>query len=77
MALDKTWYTEEWAGQGSAISLKTVKKVPILGDVPILGWFFRTTLTNREERELLIVVSPEILLAAANVLPRLPSDGMR
>jgi spermidine synthase len=27
MALDKTWYTEEWAGQGSAISLKTVKKL--------------------------------------------------
>ena len=27
MALDQSWYTEEWAGQGSAISLKTVKKV--------------------------------------------------
>ena len=57
--------------------LKTVKKVPFLGDVPILGWFFRTTLTNREERELLIVVSPEVLLAAASALPKLPTDGMR
>lgn len=27
MALDKTWYTEEWAGQGSAISLKVRKKI--------------------------------------------------
>ena len=27
MALDKTWYTEEWAGQGSAISLKIEDKV--------------------------------------------------
>lgn len=27
MALDETWYTEQWAGQGSAISLKIVKKV--------------------------------------------------
>lgn len=27
MTLDQSWYTEEWAGQGSAISLKTVKKV--------------------------------------------------
>lgn len=27
MALDKTWYTEEWAGQGSAISLKIKDKV--------------------------------------------------
>jgi spermidine synthase len=27
MALDLTWYTEQWAGQGSAISLKIAKKV--------------------------------------------------
>ena len=27
MALDKNWYTEEWAGQGSAISLKIKNKV--------------------------------------------------
>jgi len=27
MSLDQTWYTEQWAGQGSAISLKIVKKL--------------------------------------------------
>jgi spermidine synthase len=27
MSLDNRWYTEEWAGQGSAISLKISKKV--------------------------------------------------
>lgn len=27
MTLDNSWYTEEWAGQGSAISLKTAKKL--------------------------------------------------
>ncbi|MDH5512362.1 MAG: polyamine aminopropyltransferase [Gammaproteobacteria bacterium] len=27
MSLDKSWYTEEWAGQGSAISLKIKDKV--------------------------------------------------
>ena len=27
MSLDKNWYTEEWAGQGSAISLKIKSKV--------------------------------------------------
>ena len=27
MSLDKSWYTEEWAGQGSAISLKITKKL--------------------------------------------------
>ena len=27
MALDDSWYTEQWAGQGSAISLKLRDKV--------------------------------------------------
>jgi len=27
MTLDQTWYTEEWAGQGSAISLKLARKL--------------------------------------------------
>jgi spermidine synthase len=27
MALDQSWYTEQWAGQGSAISLKIAKKL--------------------------------------------------
>ena len=27
MSLDSSWYTEQWAGQGSAISLKIAKKV--------------------------------------------------
>jgi len=27
MSLDQTWYTEQWAGQGSAISLKIAKKL--------------------------------------------------
>src|SRR5262245_1668951 len=27
MTLDKDWYTEQWAGQGSAISLKIKKKL--------------------------------------------------
>ena len=27
MSLDKSWYTEEWVGQGSAISLKIKSKV--------------------------------------------------
>ena len=27
MALDNSWYTEQWAGQGSAISLKVAKRL--------------------------------------------------
>lgn len=41
-----------------------VKKVPILGDVPGLGYFFRTTTESVTKNELLIFVTPKILLDA-------------
>ena len=53
---------------------KSLKRVPILGQIPVLGWFFSTTRTDRVEHELLIVVSPEMLTAAATRMPPLPTD---
>ncbi len=38
-----------------------VDKVPFLGDLPVLGYFFRHTLQSDERRELLIFVTPKIL----------------
>jgi len=38
-----------------------VDKVPFLGDIPVLGYFFRHTLKGDERRELLIFVTPKIL----------------
>ncbi|HTM58615.1 MAG TPA: pilus assembly protein N-terminal domain-containing protein [Candidatus Udaeobacter sp.] len=52
---------------------KSRKRVPILGEIPILGWFFTTTLTSKVEHELLIVVSPE-MLTASNHMPPMPTD---
>ncbi|MDT8439192.1 MAG: type IV pilus secretin PilQ [Wenzhouxiangellaceae bacterium] len=37
------------------------RKVPVLGDVPVLGVLFRNRLTSDEKRELLIFVTPTIL----------------
>ncbi len=39
----------------------TVKKIPILGDIPILGEFFKHTSKTKEKRELIILLTPEIL----------------
>ena len=39
----------------------SVTKVPLLGDVPILGYLFRTNSTVNNKRELLIFVTPKIL----------------
>ena len=38
-----------------------VTKVPLLGDLPLLGYLFRTNNTVNNKRELLIFVSPRIL----------------
>lgn len=39
----------------------SVSKVPLLGDVPLLGYLFRTTKKEDTKRELLIFVTPQIL----------------
>lgn len=36
-------------------------KIPFLGDVPVLGWLFKSTNKNRKKNELMIFVTPEIL----------------
>ncbi len=36
-------------------------KVPLLGDIPLLGWLFRSTSVVNEKDELLIFVTPKIL----------------
>lgn len=39
----------------------TVDKVPLLGDIPILGALFRSTQTNNERREVIVLLTPQIL----------------
>ncbi|WP_298443289.1 type IV pilus secretin PilQ family protein [uncultured Ferrimonas sp.] len=41
---------------------QTVTKVPILGDIPYMGWLFRTTNDFSEKSELLIFVTPKIVI---------------
>jgi type IV pilus assembly protein PilQ len=40
---------------------KGVSKVPLLGDIPIIGAFFRSTLASKTRNELLIFVTPRIV----------------
>ena len=41
--------------------LATVRKWPIVGDLPLIGQFFRANGTNRTKSELVIMVTPQIL----------------
>lgn len=40
---------------------ETVAKVPFLGDLPILGFLFRSKSTSRQRQELLVFVTPKIM----------------
>jgi general secretion pathway protein D len=42
----------------------TVNKIPILGDIPLLGWLFKTKSTRREKTNLMIVLTPRIIRGA-------------
>jgi len=39
----------------------TVNKVPLLGDIPLIGWLFRNTQVTNNKDELLIFVTPKIM----------------
>jgi pilus assembly protein CpaC len=41
--------------------LRTMDKIPVLGDIPILGFFFRSQRTRQDRTELLVLVTPHIL----------------
>ncbi|WP_039726926.1 AMIN domain-containing protein [Leptolyngbya iicbica] len=39
----------------------SVSKIPILGDIPILGSLFRSTVNDNQRQELIVLLTPEIL----------------
>jgi len=41
-----------------------VSKVPLLGDIPLLGWFFKSKSTTRQKTNLMIILTPRIIRGA-------------
>ena len=41
---------------------KSVKKIPFLGDLPVIGMFFRSTGTQKSKEEMVIMLTPQILI---------------
>lgn len=39
----------------------TVNKVPLLGDIPVLGWLFKTKSESVDRRELLVFITPRLM----------------
>ena len=40
---------------------QVVRKWPVLGDIPLIGQFFRQSSNSRDKRELVILVTPRII----------------
>ena len=55
-------------------TVRLVRKVPILGEIPLLGTFFKSVRTQTTEKDLLAVIDPE-LVGGANAMPALPTDA--
>jgi len=64
------------AGLISSEDIKGVSKLPILGDIPILGALFRSTNFMKNESELVLLVTPKIVTSfSASEVPAWPGTG--
>ena len=57
---------------------KQITKIPLLGDIPILGALFRNTRYQNNETELMVMVTPKIVRPLnRDEIPVLPSEKMK
>lgn len=54
---------------------KSVSKIPLLGDIPILGQFFRNTSKTRERKEIIILLTP--LVVSSDYKPVMSDEAKR
>jgi pilus assembly protein CpaC len=55
----------------------TVRQVPLLGSIPIIGALFRSTGFQHEETELVIIVTPRLVRPVAAGTLKVPTDRVR
>jgi pilus assembly protein CpaC len=53
---------------------ETVRKYPFLGDLPVIGSLFRTSVFEKIQRELVIIVSPHLVKPLDKAKQTLPTD---
>lgn len=67
------------SGLISSNTISNVDKFPFLGNIPVIGALFRSSQLDKDDRELLMIVTPHLVqpLAANATLPSLPGEGLR
>ncbi len=65
------------SGLVSSNLIQNVDKVPWLGDIPVIGAFFKSASTDRNNRELIMVVTPHLVrpISRQARLPPLPGQA--
>lgn len=56
------------AGMMREYESREVNKIPILGDIPYIGTFFRSTSSSQQKSELVILVTPKIITESDDVV---------
>lgn len=58
--------------------IQSVDRIPGLGDLPVIGAFFRSTRLERDEKELVMIVTPHLVQPmAAGAQAELPGEALR
>lgn len=67
------------SGLISSSTISNIDKFPFLGNLPVIGALFRSSNLDKDDRELLMIVTPHLVqpLAATAALPTLPGEGLR
>jgi pilus assembly protein CpaC len=55
----------------------TVRQIPLLGSIPIIGSLFRSTGFNKEETELVMIVTPRLVRPVRAGTLKTPSDRVK
>jgi len=64
------------AGLLNSEDIKSASKFPILGDIPIIGMLFKSTSFQKNESELVLLVTPKIVTSySASEVPAWPGTG--
>lgn len=63
----KTGQTIVISGLLKTSEIEEYKKVPLLGDLPLLGWFFRNSNINKTRKNLVMFITPYIVHGGADL----------
>ena len=57
----KSGQTVVLGGMLQSTEKETVRKVPLLGQIPVIGWFFTNKTTSKSTTDLVVFLTPTVL----------------